>query len=221
MTVALIDTDIVAYRCAAASENEPIDIAILRADKLMQDIIEETESDSYVAYLSGDTNFRKEIYPLYKANRKDVVKPKHLESVARFLEEEWNAITTNGYEADDALGINQTEETIVCSIDKDLLQVPGRHYNFVKKEIYEIDEFEGLRSFYRSVLVGDIADNIVGVKGIGKVKAAKLIDCLYDEKDMYNTCCQLYQDPDRLEINLDCLWIWRNHNERWSNRFSF
>lgn len=220
MTIALIDADIVGYRCSAASENDPEDICLMRTDKLMRDILSETSSDSYLAFLSGPNNFRKEIYPEYKANRKDLVKPKHLPVVRLFLAQEWNANVTDGYEADDALGMYQNEETVVCSIDKDLLMIPGNHYNFVKKEFCSVDELEGLRSFYRSALVGDKSDNIFGVRGIGKVKAAKLIDNLIEERDMYNTVCSLYNDPERLEMNLDCLWIWRNLGERWSDRFA-
>lgn len=218
---ALIDADIVAYRCAAASENDPEDISLLRADKLMRDIIHDTASDEFLACLSGPNNFRKDIYPEYKANRKDMVKPRHLAAVRQFLKDEWNAVISDGCEADDLLGINQNEQTIICSIDKDLLMIPGQHFNFVKKEFTFVDELEGLRSFYRSALVGDKADNIFGVYGIGKVKAAKYINHLTDEKEMYNTCCQLYNDVDRLETNLNCLWIWQAPNECWSNRFAF
>lgn len=221
MTIVLIDTDIVCYRAAAASENDPLDICLMRADKMMRDILEETGANSYIAFLSGSNNFRKEIYPEYKANRKDVVRPCHLPAVRQFLVSEWNAIVTDGYEADDALGMNQNEETIICSIDKDLLMVSGHHYNFVKKEWTFVNELEGLRSLYRSALVGDKADNIHGVRGIGKVKAAKLIDILTDEKDMYNTCCKLYNDPERLDMNLDCLWIFREEGIRWSMRFPY
>ena len=219
MTTVLIDADIVAYRCAAASENDPEDIALLRTDKLMRDIIEDTCGVAYMSFLSGSNNFRKEIYPEYKANRKDIIKPVHLSLCKEFLQHEWNSVVTDGYEADDALGIFQTDSTIIASIDKDLLMIPGRHYNFVKKEFYEVDELEGLRSLYRSVLVGDVADNIKGVKGIGPVKAAAIINPLTEEKDMYNAVCKLYNDPERLDMNLDCLWIWRNENERWSDRF--
>lgn len=219
--ISLLDADIVCYRAAASSEGDPEEIALLRTNKMMRDIIEETGASGYLAFLSGPNNFRKEIYPEYKANRKDVVKPIHLVACRQFLCAEWNAIVTDGYEADDALGMYQNEETVICSIDKDLLMIPGNHYNFVKKEFYSVDELEGLRSLYRSALVGDKADNIHGVRGIGKVKAAKLIDVLTDEKDMYNTCCQLYNDVDRLDTNLDCLWVWRELNERWSDRFGW
>lgn len=220
MTIALIDSDIVGYRVAAASENDPEDICLLRVDKLMRDILEETGAEGYLSFITGPNNFRKEINPEYKANRKDLVKPRHLQLCRDFLVSEWNSQVTDGHEADDALGMYQNEETVVCSIDKDLLMIPGHHYNFVRKEFCSVDELEGLRSFYRSALVGDKSDNIFGVRGIGKVKAAKLIDNLTEEKDMYNAVCALYQDPDRLEMNLNCLWIFRNHNEWWMDRFN-
>lgn len=220
--IALIDSqsDIVAFRCAASAEIDEKDIAILRADKLMRDILEATGATTYVASLTGADNFRKVINPEYKANRKDKVPPRWLSDVQQFLMSEWKAEPTYGFEADDMLGMLQTEQSVICSIDKDLLQIPGKHYNFVKQEFYEVSELEGLQSFYRSALVGDTADNIFGVKGIGKVKAAKLIDPLTTEKDMYNTVCSLYNDPDRLEMNLNCLWLWRNENEMWGDRFA-
>lgn len=228
MTIALVDSDIIAYRSAAASEADPLDICLMRVDKMMRDIINETNASSYLAFLSGPNNFRKEIYPEYKANRKDVVKPAHLADCRQFLCSEWDAVICDGYEADDALGMHQNKspveddlETIICSIDKDLLMIPGNHYNFVKKEFCSVDELEGLRSLYRSALVGDKTDNIHGVRGIGKVKAAKLINDLVSERDMYNTCCQLYNDVDRLDTNLDCLWIFREEGIRWSMRFPY
>ena len=210
-----------AYRSAAAAENEPLDIAIYYADKLMRDIIETTQADSFVSCLSGKNNFRKTINPLYKANRDGIVKPRHLKDVRQFIISSWAGIEAEGCEADDVLGMMQGEGTVIATIDKDLLQVPGRHYNFVKGEFIEVDELTGLKSFYKQALIGDRSDNIFGVDGIGKVKAGKLIDPLTNEKDMYNTVCKLYNDPDRLDMNLDCLWIWRHEEERWSDRFAF
>lgn len=221
MTMALIDADIVAFRSAASAENDALEIALLRADKLMRDILEATSATSYVASLTGADNFRKEINPAYKANRKDKEPPRWLTDVQQFLMREWKAEPTYGFEADDMLGMLQTEETVICSIDKDLLQIPGKHYNFVKGEFCEVSELEGLRFFYKQALIGDKADNIFGVDKIGPVKAGKLIDHLTDEKDMYNTVCSLYKDPDRLEMNLNCLWIWRNEGEKWGDRFAY
>jgi DNA polymerase-1 len=224
-----IDGDIVAYRAAASCEKrekgnlvalDPEPIALLRADRTMRDILEETRAPKYELYLSGDTNFRKQVNPEYKANRKEE-KPVHLNAVKDFLVREWNASTTQGYEADDALGFNQTANTVICTIDKDLLMVEGNHYNFVKKEWQTVTALEGLQHFYRQALIGDTVDNIFGIRGLGPAKSAKIINHLDNEKDMYNAVCKLYNDPDRLDMNLNCLWIWRNEWELWEDRFEY
>ena len=37
--LALIDADIVAYRCAASAEEENLDVALMRADKMMMEML--------------------------------------------------------------------------------------------------------------------------------------------------------------------------------------
>lgn len=237
---ALIDADLVAHINAASAENEEEWIALARVDTHMQSILDTVSADSYRAFLSGANNFRKEINPEYKANRKDLVKPRHLEAAKAYMVTQWNAEVTDGYEADDALGIVQDTtdwvgngfsirpDTIICSIDKDLDMIPGMHYSWpilrggkVVREgrIYEVSEVEGLRSFYRSILVGDRTDNIFGINGIGPVKAAKEINHLLTEEEMFNRVAELYgEDMDRLYMNADCLWIQRKEYEKWTDR---
>ena len=216
--ISLIDADIVCFRVAAASENDPEDIAILRVDKLMRDVLEATQSSEYLAFLTGSNNFRKQINPEYKAHRKDKPLPKYLGVCREFLVTEWKATVSDGCEADDLLGIHQTENSILCSIDKDLLQIPGKHYNFVKQEFQNVTYEEGIKFFWKQMLIGDVSDNLFGVAGIGKVKASKLLDHLTSEEEMQNVVCKLYNNPDRFQTNADCFWIWRNENEQWSDR---
>ena len=213
MSIALIDSDLVAYRVAATcdtDEDGALDIALLRCDKLMQDILDATDSDQYKAFLTGKNNFRKRINPEYKANRKDKIPPRYLQQCRKFLIDEWKAEVSEGCEADDMLGLNQTKDTILCSLDKDLDMIPGLHYNWVKGEIYEVSEISALQHFYRQLLIGDRSDNIFGVPGIGKVKASKLIDNLETEEEMLNIVTNLYDSKERLCLNMNCLWIWRN-----------
>ncbi len=215
-TIALIDADIVAYRCAASNDVEDgEEIAILRTDKLMQDILYVTGAAEYRCFLTGSDNFRKQINLEYKANRKDKPLPLWLASCKEYLIKEWNAEVCEGYEADDALGMYQTENTTICTIDKDLDQIAGKHYNFVKQEFYDVLELDGLRYFYKQLLIGDRSDNIFGVDGIGKVKASKLIDHLNDETEMLSTVKDLYDSDERLLTNGQCLWIWRKENDIW------
>jgi hypothetical protein len=46
------------------------------------------------------------------------------------------------------------DEAIIVSIDKDFMQVPTWHYNFVKKVKKYVTPEEGLRFFYKQILTG-------------------------------------------------------------------
>ena len=215
--LALIDGDLVAYRCAASAENDEVDIACLRAGKLMEEILSDVGASDHRTYLThSSSNFRKTIDPEYKANRKDVVRPRHLPAVQEFLVNFFNAEWCNGYEADDALGMGQREEgTCICTLDKDLKQVPGHHYNWVKKEFTTVSTREGLLSLYTSSLVGDRSDNIIGVAGLGVVKAARALEGMVLEEEMYQRCKELYNDDERYHRNMQLLYIWRSANDIW------
>lgn len=225
MTTALIDSDLIAYRCAATCEDfETPEVCIDRANYLTEQIIHSANADSYTLYLTGSDNFRKKIYPEYKANRKDKPRPKWLQACREFLVTSWNATVCDGIEADDAMGINQTSDTIICSLDKDMLQVPGNHYNWVRDETTFITPDKGLHNFWMQMIVGDVADNITGIRGLGPVKAAKILDLhtwnnyeVTEELDLayYNTVRDLYKDDERMHINAKCLWILREEDGIW------
>ena len=154
---------IFAYRCSASAEHEPEDIAILRIDSMMREILQMTESDEYICFLTGQNNFRYDIYPEYKANRKDKPKPVHLQACRDYLVEAWNAEISDGCEADDLIGIAATNcedpmAFIICSIDKDLKMIAGNHYNFVTKERVFVSPLDGLRSFYKQLILGDVSE---------------------------------------------------------------
>jgi 5'-3' exonuclease len=228
--LALIDADIVGYRCAASAEKESESwIAVARTKELIEQILHDVGATAYKLFLSGDKNFRKDIYPLYKANRTQP-KPKFLVACKQYMVDHWGAKVTDGIEADDALGIAQTKwpedkhnpeykgqfASIICSIDKDLLMIPGKHYNFVKKEFHEVDEAQAQRTFYTSMLVGDAADNIKGVPGIGKKKAPMYLDGCETEQELCDIVFSMYNDPNEFYLNADLLWIWRKENDRWT-----
>jgi 5'-3' exonuclease len=217
MTTALIDGDIIAYVNAASAEQEDVKYALLRADNQIRMILDYLKAEKYRVFLSGGSNFRYEVNPSYKANR-TAPDPIHRQAVHRFLIDEWNAEETEGYEADDALGCNQTDDTIICSLDKDLLMIPGKHYSWpmMRKgvvirdhRILDVTYEQGIKTFYKQMLIGDTSDNINGVTGLGPAKSSKIIDPIETEKEMYAKVRELYNDDDRFACNLDCLWIWR------------
>jgi len=214
---ALIDGDIVVFRGACSAIGEETWVALARADKMIQDILEETGATDYQVYLTGSNNFRRELTPTYKAHRPEE-KPDHWQAVREFLVTQHKAIICNGWEADDQMGIDQDKEgstTVICSIDKDLLQIPGRHYNFVRKEAQQVDTEQGKKFLYLQSLIGDKSDNIIGVAGIGPVKAGKALAELFTEEEWYEKCRELYNDDERYHLNLQLLYIWQKPNDSW------
>ncbi len=223
--IALLDADIIMYRCAASAENDVVDAAIARTNDLINRILYETASDSYIGYLSGSNNFRYDLYPDYKAHRRDKPKPKWLEEVREHLVKHWGCRVTDGIEADDALGIDQDKElyeTIICSLDKDLLQIPGRHYNFVSMESRIISPLNGLQNFYCQTITGDAADHIPAFDGKFRNTIPKFVQKLIDpvfemdkEVDMFNYSKSVYLD-DTYERNAKLLYIMKKENDYWT-----
>lgn len=225
MTVALCDGDIIAYRCAASCLSkgqlvEPVEVAQVRVNELMYRIVQETGATSYEVYIGGEGNFRYDIYPEYKANRKDTAKPPWLEPCREQLLVEWNAKIINGMETDDMLGIRQTElegESIIASIDKDLLMIPGQHYNFVKQEFYNVSEIDGIRHFWFQMIMGDRVDNIPGYDGIMRQTVPKFLQPkintlleLTKEEEMEALVKEMYAEngkEEQFNINKKLIWI--------------
>lgn len=183
----------------------------------MRSVRDATGATQVVVYLTGKGNFREEIYPEYKKNRPNK-KPVHYKAIEEYLLKYYDTWVIDGMEADDALAIYQSSfpNTIICSIDKDLLQVPGEHYNFVKGEHTIIDEQEGLLRFYTQVLTGDPTDNIPGVKGIGKVTAKNMLSNATTEQEMYAVCKEAWKgDTDAMHLTARLLYLLRHENDRW------
>ena len=215
---ALLDGDIYAFRVACTTENDNEAIAVYRVNEMIENTLAEVEASEYKLFFTSPDNFRKHIYPEYKANR-TATKPKHLQFLRDYLVESWQGTVAEKMEADDYLGINQHESSIICSIDKDLLQVPGKHYNFVKKEFYEVDEETGFRNFYTQLLTGDTSDNIKGIAGIGPVKAKKALAEATNEYEMFCIVRDMYKNDEWMIMNGRCLHILRSLDDDWTNHF--
>lgn len=228
--IALIDMDLVVFRCAASAENDDLSIAIYRAEELLDNILNKVQADEYKAYLSSKTNFRKEIYPEYKANRKQP-KPVHLEELRKYSIDKLSALVSpDGLEADDMLGIEQDKveyETTICTLDKDLLQIPGKHFsweisgaNWNRPDTWiEQSELEGYRLFYEQCIKGDPTDNIKGIPKKGKVFATNALKDCTTEKEMFDIVRELYSNDDEFLMNAGCVWILRNFEEKFAERF--
>lgn len=244
----LIDADIVAFRAAFSAEDEvePF-IACSRADYMLREIAEACNQSSMELWLSGKNNFRYDVFPEYKANRLDAKRPKWEHEVKDYMRVHYAANTSDGCEADDMLGVRQMELTpkfgeawikiegentapsIIATIDKDLDMIPGWHYNFVKREHYFVSPEEAIRHFYYQCIVGDAADGIKGVPGLGPKKAKKLLDTCDEEalrdgtdvsKLYYECVSNLFSCYEEFEMTAKCLWIWRKPGDIWKDPYA-
>jgi len=217
--IALLDADLFVWRVGATTNEEEEFVSLTRVDELITRILSDLNTTEYVMYLSSQdkSNFRYKIDPEYKAHRADVPKPKHFNLLREHLISKWKADVIFGMEADDALGIRQREDTVIVSLDKDLDQIPGLHFNFVKQSLYSITEEQGRYHFWWQMLVGDVADNIKCVSGIGKVRANKYLEGCETDSDFFcvvgNLYAKDYDDPeDRLLRNGKLLYILQEPN---------
>lgn len=143
----------------------------------IQNIVRATGADEFVALVQGPNNFRYDVATIqeYKGNRPP--KPLLVNDLKEWVMKAFplNAIRSDGEESDDIISRYGWEAwanrnnpdhptTILAHIDKDIDQVPGRHYNFNKKEFYDITPEEGCYNFLLSVLEGDRSDNIPGLQ---------------------------------------------------------
>lgn len=188
--------------------------------------------DHIVVFLTGETNFRDEVAVTkkYKGNRDNQPKPRHLGAIRKWLIEEWGAVVSDNEEADDLLGIVQcesidlSEECCIASYDKDLDMIAGKHYDFVKETKYRINPEEADLNFLKQLISGDSTDNIPGLKGFGKVKAAEVLDGMSPAL-AYTTVTYLYKEKvlDNWEEYMieqgQLLWIRRAPNDYWRDYF--
>lgn len=234
----LVDADLIAYRASASCEPtktkeylEPCDVALYRVHDMVQTIVKGTNTDWMEFYLGGTDNFRKTIYPEYKANRTKPP-PTWLNSCRECLVVQYKASIVNGMETDDMLGIRQTEldgESRIVSIDKDLHMIAGWHYNWVKDEHKLVSPLDGLRTFYKQLILGDGTDNIPGFDGKTRNSIPKFIqklqepiDEMTDELSMYNYVFGVYFDEQGndditsiLHRNAQLLYILKGHEQYW------
>ncbi len=195
--LALIDADIIIYQCAAANQeivdwgdDDDITVKCNKRDlkeniaDMLGDIQVAAEASDYLLCFSSSTNFRKDVYPSYKGNRKAKDRPIGLAYARKFCEDVYQTKELPGLEADDLMGVIQTGDvkglrgpSVICSIDKDMLTIPGLHYqwNHAEEGVFEIEGAEAWYAFYTQVLTGDSTDNYPGCPGVGPKTAEKIL----------------------------------------------
>ncbi len=156
----------------------------------------ETPIDAYKLFITGRYNWRKLIYPPYKANRKKRTKPHLLSFAKEYAVKEMNAFEATSFEADDLCIACKVElekdwdnTIITASLDKDLFCMEGLYFDLyhTRYELVSVSKEQHLKLFYFQLLVGDTSDNIPNVRsrnkksGIGKKGAEKILKDAHTE----------------------------------------
>lgn len=165
-------------------------------------------------YLTGAGNYRKEIYPEYKAKRVTFVPPAHWLEIRSCMMEDMGGVGVDGLEADDLLGLHATAftDTVIVSNDKDFHTVPGTKLDPWKIE-WTVDSVEDARRFFLyQMLIGDATDGVIGIKGLGPKTADKIMAGI-DNKELWGRVKQEYENKgvsNLLRPFVGCLWIQQN-----------
>lgn len=211
----LLDADIICYQIASMNQqtfwwdedtvSEVIDheTAIGDLETFIEDLLATTGTQKVLFCFSSSPNFRHEVLPTYKHNRSRQEKPQLFYDLQDYLQETYpdRVRKKPNLEADDVIGILATMSPgrfVIASLDKDLKQIPGLHYNWRKDEFTDITTAEADRYFYLQVLTGDPTDGYKGCPGIGIVKAERILDEAGDD-DPWPLIVKTYESKNLTE----------------------
>lgn len=226
----LIDADYLVYRVGfAVKDDEPLEYALATVRSSLHNIYDRfpDRTDAPRIFLSGEGNFREKIATIqtYKGNRDPAAKPKYYDDIRKYMIDHHDAETVDGMEAEDAASIahyaRKKRDTVLVGQDKDLLCVPGWHYNPVKGDLFYVSLPEANTYFWKQVLTGDRIDNILGIPGCGPKTADRLINPVAgDWNGMYEVVQDMYAreygpstGPEYMRETAKLIWILRKEGE--------
>ena len=171
---------------------------------LMKALADYKPNKLIVAFDMRGHNFRKDIYPEYKANRHGM--PDDLAAQMPILHDLLKAlriavVERAGVEADDIIGTISSAfdgDSLIVSGDRDMLQLVSDKVTVLltKKGVTEVERVtpDVLKSSYGltpgqvieyKALRGDTSDNIPGVRGVGEKTAMSLLEKYGDIDSLY------------------------------------
>ena len=209
MKTLFLDGDMLAYRAAFSNEVETkwedavwtlhtdVNASLAYCDDFIESMCTKFSTEDYFIVFSPKTNFRFELFPDYKGNRKNKRKPLALSELKKQIRKRHTFMMQDNMEADDLIGIMCTQDpknTIALSGDKDFATLPITWYNYLRDELITLSEEEADKNHLIQTLMGDATDGYQGIKGVGPKTAVKLLDKhgwnweavvkIYESKDM-------------------------------------
>ena len=202
---------------------EPLENALNTVNRTMEKYMNMAGTKDYTVYIGSGDCFRVEKSKVlkYKGNRKDLLKPVHLDDITDFLVKKWKAKPITGIEADDQCVIDcYGTDNVLVGIDKDYFGCPVRYLNTALGTIIDCDQFGelnlnakgsvkgyGRMFFYFQLASGDKIDNYKAnsaseIKWADKGAYNALKDCKTDAdawKALVGIYQMLYPNPKRIE----------------------
>jgi DNA polymerase-1 len=195
--ILLIDADILLYKFAFRNEehfdwNDGVTSTVvdagqayLDADAFIDSLVEKLNAEGFFLCFSHPQNFRYAVLPTYKHNRAKLEKPELYDALKDYLMASKPYKMKQMLEADDVMGIlgsMHPDKYIICSLDKDMMCIPGMHFNWNKMENPTIVR-EAYANYFHAyqTLIGDSTDGYTGCPKIGPKKAEKLLVPIFEE----------------------------------------
>lgn len=196
----ILDADYLIYQALSASEIETQwsdDVWTLECDhskaweilmgsiKVIQSKRKAWAKSKLVMCFTDDHNWRKDVLPTYKANRKATRKPTgYRDFMKRCMEyPEWVSFLRPSLEGDDCMGILGTKPSLVgakkttlVSCDKDFNTIPCEFFWLTTGEIKQITEEDADKWHMLQTIMGDVTDGYSGIKGMGKDTALAFLE---------------------------------------------
>lgn len=196
-TVALLDGDIFVFQIASAVEKEidwgndlwtlhsDFNDARERLESVVEGIREKLNAEEVILCFTDTVNFRKDVLPTYKSNRKNTRKPLAYRALVDYCKENYPTYERPTLEADDVMGILATwpafrpgTRKVIVSADKDMKTIAGAWlYNPDKDDEPHLnDPEEAFRYFMEQTLTGDTTDGYGGCPGVGPESAQEILE---------------------------------------------
>lgn len=183
--ILLIDADSIVYILSWVHRENTDDkeSVIMACNSMLKDMLTFCGTHAYIGVFSDKICFRHTVYKYapYKGNRKEkedyVIRWEPI--IKEHFTKNFGFITIPELEADDVVNAlsELIDNCIVASPDKDLRQSPGTFFDYKSTswELVTVSKDKAHENFWVQMLTGDSTDNVIGIPGIGEVKAEKLL----------------------------------------------
>lgn len=195
---------------------EPVDHVLQIAKTQVENDLKKLGTNKYKAFLGKGESFRVELSTLlkYKDNRKDMLRPLHMDAVTEYLGRKFKADVVESLEVDDHCVIEAygNPNNVIQGLDKDYYGQPVRFFNVNRPEegIIDCEQFGKLwltdkgdvRGVGRLHLAWQIASNDTSdnyaancfsdIKWAGKSAYKALVDCTTDT-ETWNKLKEVFQ----------------------------